>query len=93
MSAVFHGRANPERFHVRGFIEQGTTTTPFDMVMLNKVSRYDLVNDVVNNVAKMRQRRPEINDICDRLIEQARDYTLEHLEDPPEIRNWTWTEE
>jgi xylulose-5-phosphate/fructose-6-phosphate phosphoketolase len=93
MHQIIHGRANPDRFHVRGFIEQGTTTTPFDMVMLNKVSRYDLVNDVVNNVAKMRQRRPEINDICDRLIEQARDYTLEHLEDPPEIRNWTWTEE
>jgi xylulose-5-phosphate/fructose-6-phosphate phosphoketolase len=92
MHQIIHGRANPERFHVRGFIEQGTTTTPFDMVMLNKVSRFDLVNDVVNNVPKMRQRRPEINDVCDRLIEQARAYTLEHLEDPPEIRNWVWTD-
>ena len=89
---IVHGRVHAERFHVRGFIEQGTTTTPFDMVMLNKVSRFDLVNDVVNNVPKMRQRRPEINDVCDRLIEQARAYTLEHLEDPPEIRNWVWTD-
>jgi xylulose-5-phosphate/fructose-6-phosphate phosphoketolase len=89
---IIHGRANPGRFHVRGFNEQGTTTTPFDMVLLNKVSRYDLVNDVVNNVPKMRQRRPEINDECDRLISRARAYLYEHLEDPPEIRDWVWTE-
>jgi xylulose-5-phosphate/fructose-6-phosphate phosphoketolase len=88
---VIHGRANPERFHVRGFIEQGTTTTPFDMLLLNKTSRYDLVSDVVNNVPKMRQRRDEINDTCDRLIAHARAYSLEHLEDPPEIRDWVWT--
>jgi xylulose-5-phosphate/fructose-6-phosphate phosphoketolase len=89
---IIHGRANPDRFHVRGFNEQGTTTTPFDMVLLNKVSRFDLVNDVVNNVPKMRQRRPEINDECDRLIEKARAYSYEHLEDPPEIRDWVWTD-
>ena len=92
MHQILHGRVNPDRFHVRGFIEQGTTTTPFDMVMLNKVSRFDLVNDVVNNVPKMRQRRPEVNDTCDRLIAQARAYSLEHLEDPPEIRDWVWTD-
>ncbi len=90
---IIHGRANPERFHVRGFNEQGTTTTPFDMVVLNKTSRYDLVNDVVNNVPKMRQRRPEINDICDQLLARAKAYSLEHLEDPPEIRDWVWTDD
>jgi xylulose-5-phosphate/fructose-6-phosphate phosphoketolase len=92
MHQILHGRVNPDRFHVRGFIEQGTTTTPFDMVMLNKVSRYDLVNDVMNNVPTMRQRRPEVNNTCDRLIAQARAYSLEHLEDPPEIRDWVWTD-
>jgi xylulose-5-phosphate/fructose-6-phosphate phosphoketolase len=92
MHQILHGRANPDRFHVRGFIEQGTTTTPFDMVMMNKASRYDLVNDVVNNVPKMRQRRPEVNDQMDRLLAQARAYSLEHLEDPPEIRDWVWTD-
>jgi len=91
MHQILHGRANSDRFHVRGFIEQGTTTTPFDMVMLNRVSRFDLVNDVVNNVPKMRERRPEVNARCDQLIQQARAYSLEHLEDPPEIRDWTWT--
>jgi xylulose-5-phosphate/fructose-6-phosphate phosphoketolase len=90
---IIHGRANPNRFHVRGFIEQGTTTTPFDMMVLNKVSRYNLVNDVVNNVPSMRQRRPEVNDECDRLIAQAIAYAQEHLEDPPEIRNWVWSAE
>jgi xylulose-5-phosphate/fructose-6-phosphate phosphoketolase len=89
---ILHGRVNPDRFHVRGFIEQGTTTTPFDMTVLNKVSRYDLVNDVVNNVPKMRQRRPEVNNECDRLIAQAVAYAKEHLEDPPDIRNWVWSE-
>jgi xylulose-5-phosphate/fructose-6-phosphate phosphoketolase len=89
---VIHGRANPDRFHVRGFIEQGTTTTPFDMVLLNKVSRSDLVKDVVNNVPKMRERRPEIVDECDRLITEARAYSYEHLEDPPEIRDWVWSD-
>jgi xylulose-5-phosphate/fructose-6-phosphate phosphoketolase len=89
---VIHGRANPDRFHVRGFIEQGTTTTPFDMVLLNKVSRFDLVKDVVNNVPKMRERRPEIVDECDRLITEARAYSYEHLEDPPEIRDWVWSD-
>ena len=89
---IIHGRANPDRFHVRGFNEQGTTTTPFDMLLLNKVSRYDLVNDVANNVPMLRQRRAEINDECDRLIEKARVYSYEHLEDAPEIRDWTWTD-
>jgi xylulose-5-phosphate/fructose-6-phosphate phosphoketolase len=92
MHQILHGRANPERFHVRGFIEQGTTTTPFDMLMLNKASRYDLINDVANNVPKLRGRRAEINDLCDSLITRARAYTLEHLEDPPEITNWVWTD-
>ncbi len=92
MHQILHGRVNPDRFHVRGFIEQGTTTTPFDMLMLNKASRFDLINDVVNNVPKMRQRRPEVNDICDRLIAQARAYSLEHMEDPTEITNWVWTD-
>jgi xylulose-5-phosphate/fructose-6-phosphate phosphoketolase len=89
---IVHGRANPDRFHVRGFIEQGTTTTPFDMVMLNKVSRFDLVKDVVNNVPSMRPRRAEINDVCDRLLDAASAYSIEHLEDPPEIRNWVWSD-
>ncbi|HMA35808.1 MAG TPA: phosphoketolase family protein, partial [Chloroflexia bacterium] len=71
MHQILHGRANPGRFHVRGFIEQGTTTTPFGMLLLNKASRYHLINDVVNNVPQMRERRPVVNDVCDRLIAQA----------------------
>ncbi|MFL5733998.1 MAG: phosphoketolase [Chloroflexia bacterium] len=89
---IIHGRANPDRFHVRGFNEQGTTTTPFDMVLMNKVSRYHIINDVANNVSMMRQRRPEINDICDSLIAKSLAYSLEHLEDTPEIRDWVWTD-
>ena len=89
---IVHGRANPDRFHVRGFNEQGTTTTPFDMVMLNKISRFDLVRDVVNNVPSMRQRRPGIVDEMDRRLEQARAYSREHLEDQPEIRDWVWSD-
>ncbi|WP_019631580.1 phosphoketolase family protein [Actinomadura atramentaria] len=82
-----HGHAN---LHVRGYKERGTTTTPFDMVMLNDLDRFHLVIDVVDRVpglaaqaAHLRQRM-----VDERL--RARAYTREHGEDPPEIRDWTW---
>ncbi len=83
-------RANHGNIHVRGYKEEGTTTTPFDMVMLNDVDRYHLVIDVIDRVpglavaeAGLRQRM-----VDSRL--QIRHYTREHGEDPPEVRDWTW---
>jgi len=87
---LIYRRANHANVHVRGYKEEGTTTTPFDMVMLNDVDRYHLVIDVIDNVpglaiaeAKLRQRM-----VDERL--RIRNYTREHGEDPAEVRDWTW---
>jgi xylulose-5-phosphate/fructose-6-phosphate phosphoketolase len=83
-------RANHENMHVRGYKEEGTTTTPFDMVMLNDLDRYHLVIDVIDRVPGLADRgahlRQEMQDA--RLI--ARAYTREHGDDLPEIKDWVW---
>jgi xylulose-5-phosphate/fructose-6-phosphate phosphoketolase len=83
-------RTNHENFHVRGYKEEGTTTTPFDMVMLNDLDRFHLVIDVIDRVpglgdsaAHLRQRMQE------RRI-AARAYTRDHGDDDPEIKDWIW---
>ena len=83
-------RHNHNNIHVRGYKEEGTTTTPFDMVMLNDLDRYKLVMDVIDRVeglgAKAGSLRQEMADA--RL--RARAYTREHGDDMPEITNFTW---
>jgi len=83
-------RANHGNLHVRGYKEEGTTTTPFDMVMLNDLDRFHLVMDVID-------RLPQLAGTSDHLRQEmidnrlrARAYGREHGEDPPEIRDWTW---
>jgi xylulose-5-phosphate/fructose-6-phosphate phosphoketolase len=83
-------RSGHENLHVRGFKEEGTTTTPFDMVMLNDVDRYRLVMDVIDRTPGLAQRygglRQELQD--SRL--RARQYTREHGVDIPEVADWLW---
>ncbi|MFL5950368.1 MAG: phosphoketolase [Gaiellaceae bacterium] len=83
-------RTNHRNLHVRGYKEEGTTTTPFDMVMLNDLDRFHLVIDVID-------RLPHLAGTADHLRQEmvdsrlnARAYGREHGEDPPEIRDWTW---
>ena len=84
-------RTNHDNFHVRGYIEEGTTTTPFDMVMLNNLDRFHLVMDVVDRVPGLGQRAARLRqDMADKRLE-ARAYTREHGEDLPEVTNWTWS--
>ncbi len=91
---VVHGHVDVDRFHVRGFKEQGTTTTPFDMVALNGMSRYHLAAETLRRSARQREdRTPTLISECESLIARAAAYSREHLEDMPEIRDWTWTEE
>ena len=90
---IVHGRVNAHRFHVRGFKEQGTTTTPFDMVVLNGMSRYDLCIAALQRVAHRFDRASALMDECRALIQRAVSYSREHFEDPPEIRDWVWTTE
>jgi xylulose-5-phosphate/fructose-6-phosphate phosphoketolase len=83
-------RANHGNLHVRGYKEEGTTTTPFDMVMLNDLDRFHLVMDVVDRVPGLGVRAAGLRqEMADRRL-RARAYTREHGDDDPEIRDWTW---
>jgi len=74
---------------VRGFEEQGTTTTPFDMVVRNHMSRYNLAAEALRRSARVFNRAPALAQECENLIAKAVTYSREHFEDPPEITNWT----
>ncbi|HLW02860.1 MAG TPA: phosphoketolase family protein [Ktedonobacterales bacterium] len=89
---IVHGRVNAERFHVRGFNEQGTTTTPFDMVILNGMSRYHLAIEAMRRVPRIYGQSQRSIAECNQLIRRAQTYSLEHLEDVPEITNWVWSD-
>jgi xylulose-5-phosphate/fructose-6-phosphate phosphoketolase len=89
---IVHGRPGAARFHVRGFNEQGTTTTPFDMVVLNGMSRYHLCIEALRRSPRMSERAPALIDECNAMIAQGVAYSREHFEDLPEIANWTWTD-
>ncbi len=87
---IIHGHANTHRFHVRGFNEQGTTTTPFDMVVLNGMSRYHLAAEALRRTTRLHERAAPLVAECENLIQKAVAYSREHFEDPPEIRDWVW---
>jgi xylulose-5-phosphate/fructose-6-phosphate phosphoketolase len=83
-------RTNHANLHVRGYVEEGTTTTPFDMVMLNDLDRFHLVIDVIDRVPGLSARAGHVRQrMQDRRLE-ARAYTREFGEDAPEVRDWTW---
>ncbi|BBX96512.1 hypothetical protein AWC15_00420 [Mycobacterium lacus] len=83
-------RANHARMHVRGFKERGTTTTPFDMVMLNDLDRYHLVIDVIDRVDGLGSRAAMLRQRMMDARLAARSYTREYGEDDPQIAGWTW---
>jgi len=85
---LVHGRPDADRFRARGFVEQGTTTTPFDMVVRNKVDRYHLVMDAINNAAHKPAGAHELYQYCERMLDKHAEYIVEHLEDMPEVENW-----
>jgi xylulose-5-phosphate/fructose-6-phosphate phosphoketolase len=87
---IVHGHPDVDRIHVRGFNEQGTTTTPFDMVVLNGMSRYHLCIEALRRTPRMRDRAPTLIAECTARIAEATAYAREHLEDMPEIRDWKW---
>jgi xylulose-5-phosphate/fructose-6-phosphate phosphoketolase len=84
-------RANHANIHVRGYKEEGTTTTPFDMTVLNDLDRYHLAGDVVDRVKRLGNVASHFKQLLrDKLIEH-RQYIIVHGEDMPEIRNWKWS--
>ena len=83
-------RTNHGNLHVRGYKEEGTTTTPFDMTVLNDLDRFHLVSDVAARVPKLAPRAAYLRQAMrDRLVEH-REYIRAHGEDLPEIRDWRW---
>jgi xylulose-5-phosphate/fructose-6-phosphate phosphoketolase len=82
-----HGHAN---IHARGFKEKGTTTTPFDMVMLNDLDRYKLAIDVLDRVPGLAARYGAVRQHLVDARTVAREYTREHGIDIPEVSQWRW---
>jgi xylulose-5-phosphate/fructose-6-phosphate phosphoketolase len=83
-------RTNHHNMHVRGYKEEGTTTTPFDMVMLNDLDRFHLVMDVIDRVPSLGSRAATLRQEMSDARISARAYTREHGEDDPAIAGWTW---
>lgn len=83
-------RRNHGNLHVRGYKEEGTTTTPFDMAVLNDLDRFHLVRDVIERVPGLESRAAYLKqELIDKRIEH-RQYITTHGEDMPEVRDWTW---
>jgi len=98
---LIHSRPRTDRFHVRGYIENGTTTTPFDMVILNKMSRFHLAAEAPRrldmkhidhtNIANDALNTADLVDQCEQLIEANIKHSATHFDDMPEIKNWVWS--
>jgi xylulose-5-phosphate/fructose-6-phosphate phosphoketolase len=88
---LLHGRPDIDRFHVRGFTEHGTTTTPFDMVVLNRMSRYDLVLEALRRSRRVPEGGDRLARLCREQLARHRSYVTEALEDLPDVRDWTWS--
>ncbi len=83
-------RTNHQNIHVRGFIEEGTTTTPFDMTVLNELDRFHLAIEAIERVPGLKDKAGSVIAMLeDKLAEHTR-YVREHGEDMPEIRDWKW---
>jgi xylulose-5-phosphate/fructose-6-phosphate phosphoketolase len=84
-------RTNHGNLHVRGYREEGTTTTPFDMVMLNNLDRFHLVVDVIDHVPGLGTRAAHLRQEMVDARQECRDHTRRHGEDPPVVTDWRWT--
>ena len=85
-----HGRPDAGRFHVRGYREEGTTTTPFDMVVLNKMSRHHLCIEALKRARRPPADAARLTERCHAALASHSEYVREHMEDMPEVRDWTW---
>jgi len=84
---LLHHRPDPQRFHVRGYVEEGTTTTPFDMTVLNRTSRFHLAIEALR-----RAGRSDGIDVLERKLAEHHRYIREHGEDMAEVQHWRWSD-
>ena len=84
-------RTNHDNIHVRGYVEEGTTTTPFDMAVMNRIDRYDLAMDVIDRVPRLRSTSGAAREHFKNDLIRHRQYVRTHGEDLPEVRHWQWT--
>jgi xylulose-5-phosphate/fructose-6-phosphate phosphoketolase len=79
--------------HVRGYKEEGTTTTPFDMAVLNQIDRYNLALDVIRRVPGIKSVADPVAQWLNDKLSEHRQYVAANGEDMPEVRNWKWSED
>lgn len=85
-------RTNHQNLHVHGFKEEGTTTTPFDMVVLNDLDRFHLMENAVKQLPEVsNEKKSEIKLYIQQKLSEHDEYTREHGQDLPEIRDWQWS--
>jgi xylulose-5-phosphate/fructose-6-phosphate phosphoketolase len=84
-------RHNHNNIHVRGYVEEGTTTTPFDMTVLNRLDRYQLALDAILRVPRLAGMADRATQRFTEQIQRHRLYVAENGQDLPEVRNWKWT--
>lgn len=89
--SLVHGRSGEARFHVRGYMDRGTTTTPFDMLVLNEMSRFHLAIAALERIPRLQSHVSDVIAAFRAKLFEHHAYIREHLEDMPEIRNWCWT--
>jgi xylulose-5-phosphate/fructose-6-phosphate phosphoketolase len=87
---LLHARPNAQRFHVRGYKEEGSTTTPFDMVVLNETSRFHIAMDALRRARRPPANAAELTERCRRALAEHHAYVAAQFEDLPAIRDWTW---
>jgi len=83
-------RTNHKNLHVRGYKEEGTITTPFDMTVLNDIDRFHLAQDAIRRLPRLAARAPKLLQELDEKLSEHHRYIREHGQDMPEIRNWRW---
>ncbi|MNE77457.1 Xylulose-5-phosphate phosphoketolase [compost metagenome] len=89
---LLYKRTNHQNFHVRGFKEEGATTTPFDMAVINNLDRYQLALDVIERVPRLQDLIPLAKARYWSTMERHKLYLIEHGQDMPQVLNWQWTQ-